>query len=299
MRERCRSSTAPFPRFACLPSPLPGKRTQHTSSPTPPSSAKRKSLKARQNSFSSPSSPREMFSSSSSSPVSACSPSSVLERKRSRRDTSPSASSSSSSHLRPKSKIIKSAVECFTDDSNATCLPCKGKRADGASCQRKAKSDCAFGCCLNCCRKRCDESAIDSMAAVSPFSACPVHAKLHQQRKEEEALLAQPITAQTSENRWGGKESRMRVEDGLYKESSIEWVGDTVVIFSLRDFLRSSKWCKDALEQGLRRRRMRRSAGAEGKEGGRKMETGGGVEARRTRFEGKIKQLILKAGLDI
>jgi hypothetical protein len=38
-------------------------------------------------------------------------------------------------------------------------------------------------------------------------------------------------------------------------------VGDTVVLFSLRDFLRNKKWSKDAVEQGLRRRRGRRGVG--------------------------------------
>jgi len=121
---------------------------------------------------------------------------------------------------------------------------------------------------------------------------------MHQQRKEEEALLSNPINAETSEDRWGGKDEsgRVRVGTGHYKEESIEWLGDTVVVFSLRDFLRETKWSKEALEQGLRRRRGRRTMG-QGKEGGQ--EGGGrrerGREVWRARFERKLEELVAKA----
>ena len=45
-------------------------------------------------------------------------------------------------------------------------------------------------------------------------------------------------------------------------------IGDTVVLFSLRDFLRNKKWSKDAVEQGLRRRRGRRGIGSRAVGGG-------------------------------
>lgn len=35
-------------------------------------------------------------------------------------------------------------------------------------------------------------------------------------------------------------------------------IGDTVVLFSLQDFLCNPKWHKDSLERGLRRRRGKR-----------------------------------------
>lgn len=47
-------------------------------------------------------------------------------------------------------------------------------------------------------------------------------------------------------------------------------IGDTVVLFSLRDFLRNKKWSKDAVEQGLRRRRGRRGIGPRAASGGDK-----------------------------
>lgn len=87
----------------------------------------------------------------------------------------------------------------------------------------------------------------------------------------------------------------MRVGKGHYEEPSIEWLGDTVVIFSLRDFLRETKWSKEALEQGLRRRRGKRTMGQGkegGKEGGRR---GRREEVRRARFERKVAELVAKA----
>jgi len=110
-------------------------------------------------------------------------------------------------------------------------------------------------------------------------------------------LLSNPINAETSEDRWGGKDEsgRVRVEQGHYKEPSIEWVGDTVVIFSLRDFLRESKWSKEALEQGLRRRRGRRTMG-QGKEFGKEgVRTERERKLRRACFEKKVEELVAKA----
>ena len=89
----------------------------------------------------------------------------------------------------------------------------------------------------------------------------------------------------------------MRVGAGHYKEPSIEWLGDTVVLFSLRDFLRETKWSKEALEQGLRRRRGKRTMG-QGKEGGKeggRRERERGREVRRARFERKVAELVAKA----
>lgn len=91
----------------------------------------------------------------------------------------------------------------------------------------------------------------------------------------------------------------MRVEQGHYKEPSIEWLGDTIVIFSLRDFLRETKWSKEALEQGLRRRRGRRTIG-QGKELGKEGDrTERGVQLRRACFERKVEELVAKAKISV
>lgn len=68
-----------------------------------------------------------------------------------------------------------------------------------------------------------------------------------------------------------------------FPTSTTTVIGDTIVLFSLRDFLRNKKWSKDALEQGLRRRRGRRGLGRDASGNGKmgKRELGLALNRRR------------------
>jgi hypothetical protein len=100
--------------------------------------------------------------------------------------------------------------------------------------KRFAVKGCAQTACTQCC---CDET-------------CEKHKRLREQAEWKEQVI--------SGTTWVQSEARMKrsklLKHGRFREPGFVYQGDTVIIWSLRDYVSNPKWREDALRKSNRRR---------------------------------------------
>jgi hypothetical protein len=100
--------------------------------------------------------------------------------------------------------------------------------------KRFAVKGCTQTACTQCC---CDET-------------CEKHKRLREQAEWKEQVI--------SGTTWVQSEARMKrsklLKHGRFREPGFVYQGDTVIIWSLRDYIRNPKWREDALRKSNRRR---------------------------------------------
>jgi LRP1 type putative zinc finger protein len=153
----------------------------------------------------------------------------------------------------PKSKAIAKATGKATATAAAGAA---GARPQCSGCGRKAMTNCEHTMCFTCC--------------VATAEHCPAHAKKAAQLAKEDELLAAAAAYYEEQKQRRIQQQQMR--DGVYvpqynkagqreaykgefKEISIKYVGDTVLIWCIRDFFSNKKWCGDVLLRQFRQAR--------------------------------------------
>jgi hypothetical protein len=107
-------------------------------------------------------------------------------------------------------------------------------------CSRFAAKECTRAYCFQC----CDDEA------------CEKHKKLR-----EIALFKEHILAGTTDIQLLAKEKRAKLlPPGRFREPGFVYQGDTVVIWSLREYMRNPKWREDAVRKSNRRKARRSDA---------------------------------------
>ena len=112
-----------------------------------------------------------------------------------------------------------------------------------AKCSNKAKKGCVHSLCLKCC--------VDS--------ACEVH-----KEQRAQALFREQVMAGTTAVQLQAKEKRaMQIHkknttnrNRFFRESGFEYMGDTIVIFKLSDYLNEPKLKEEALRKSAKRKQM-------------------------------------------
>jgi hypothetical protein len=112
-----------------------------------------------------------------------------------------------------------------TSPNNKKCTQCS---------KRGAVKGCSQTACTQCCAD----------------DACEKHKRL----REQAAWKEQVISGKT----WVQSEARMKrsklLKHGRFREPGFVYQGDTVIIWSLRDYISNPKWREDALRKSNRRR---------------------------------------------
>jgi len=127
----------------------------------------------------------------------------------------------------PKSKEDISSPEMQAPQSSAAnkCALCS---------KRFAVKECSLTACTQCCT---DES-------------CERHKRLREQALWKERVIAGTTMIQTH-----AREKRSKLlKPGRFREPGFVYQGDTVVIWSLREYMRNPKWRDDALRKSNRRK---------------------------------------------
>lgn len=99
--------------------------------------------------------------------------------------------------------------------------------------KRRAREGCTMRCCVTC----CDDTA------------CEVHMKSKEQKAWKESVLA----GTTDIQKRAAELRRRRLVPGTFRESLFLYVGDSVVLWNLREYANNPKWREDAVRKSKRR----------------------------------------------
>ena len=98
--------------------------------------------------------------------------------------------------------------------------------------KRKAREGCTQTCCVQCCED----------------SDCQVHKKAKEQRHWREQVLA----GTTEIQRFAAEKRRQKLA-GRWREPAFVYMGETIVLWDLRAYMKNLKWKEDAIRKSRRR----------------------------------------------
>jgi hypothetical protein len=114
--------------------------------------------------------------------------------------------------------------------------------------KRRAREGCTVKGCFSC----CDDTS------------CEVHMKIKEQKAWKEKVLA----GTTDVQKQAAQLRRNRLTPGTFREPLFQYVGDSIVLWNLRDYVKNPKWREEAI-----RKSKRRSAGMAQRVANRKRRT--------------------------
>ena len=99
---------------------------------------------------------------------------------------------------------------------------------------------CTQAVCLKCC---------------TDIQGCVVH-----KEQREQAIFRDQVLNGTTDVQRALQEKRSKlIVKGRFRESGFNYMGDTVIIWNLREYLANPKWKEEAIRKSSKRRRHRRS----------------------------------------
>mmetsp|Transcript_73444 Transcript_73444/g.212724 ORF Transcript_73444/g.212724 Transcript_73444/m.212724 type:complete len:162 (+) Transcript_73444:73-558(+) len=108
-----------------------------------------------------------------------------------------------------------------------------------SKCSRKARKGCTQSVCLKCC---------------TDLEHCSVHREQREQAAFREQVLEGTTEVQLALK---SKQSRL-INKGRFHETGFTYMGDTVIIWNLRDYLQDPKRKEDALRKSSKRMSLQR-----------------------------------------
>eukprot|EP00980_Cylindrotheca_fusiformis_P013206 scaffold3359_cov123-Cylindrotheca_fusiformis.AAC.10 len=109
-----------------------------------------------------------------------------------------------------------------------------------ASCGKKSKRGCTKSLCLKCCS---DES-------------CQVHTEQREQALFREQVMSGTTPVQKEANAKRAKAVNKKGKTFKFRETGFSYLGDTVVVWNLSEYLDNKKWKEDALRKANKRRQQ-------------------------------------------
>jgi hypothetical protein len=99
--------------------------------------------------------------------------------------------------------------------------------------KRRAREGCTVKGCFSC----CDDTF------------CDVHMKIKEQKAWKEKVLAGATDVQQQ----AALLRRNRLTPGTFREPLFQYVGDSIVLWNLREYVKNSKWREEAFRKSKRR----------------------------------------------
>lgn len=99
--------------------------------------------------------------------------------------------------------------------------------------KRRPAKGCTMQCCVTCCND----------------SVCEVHMKLKEQKVWKKSVLA----GTTDVQKQAALLRKRRLAPGTFREPLFMYVGDSIVLWNLRDYVKNPKWKEEAIRKSKRR----------------------------------------------
>ena len=99
--------------------------------------------------------------------------------------------------------------------------------------KRRAREGCTVRCCVTCCND----------------NACDVHMKVKEQKAWKESVLV----GSTDVQKQAALLRKRRLAPGTFHEPLFMYVGDSIVLWNIREYIKNSKWREEAIRKSKRR----------------------------------------------